>query len=61
MFVLNGLRPPVIIQMQTTEMEMATLSSSAIVNLPQMPSEILLVFRQGLKGRFKLNNMKPTF
>jgi hypothetical protein len=47
------------IQMQTTEMAMQTLSSSAAVNLPQMPSEILVVFRQGLKhDRLKISHLR---
>ena len=37
------------IQMQTTVMAMLTLRSSAAVNRPQMPKDIFVVFRQGLR------------
>lgn len=36
------------IHMNTTRIEMATLIISADVNRPHIPSEILLVFPQGL-------------
>ena len=46
---------PVMIQMQTTVMAMPTLRSSAAVNRPQMPNEIFVVLRQGLKQTKQLN------
>ena len=39
---------PVMIQTQTTRIEMLTLRSSAYVNRPANPNEILFFFPQGL-------------
>ena len=46
--ITQNLNLPVIIHTHTTNMEMLTLSSSADVNRPQTPSDILFLFPQGL-------------
>ena len=49
--VRNNKPLPVIIQINTTIIDMEKLNNSADVNLPQNPNDILLVLPQGLKKK----------